>query len=152
MFRLREYIYLSIHSILVDTYIYLLIFSSTILLTLLIYLLFFPIYLFHLQKESSLPHQYSFYTCRYLYTITYIPTILSLLLPFPLNNHLIHSILVDTYIYLFIFNPLLIPPPFSSPPHSFYTCRYLYTILLIFLPSQQLTPHVLSEGCLEWCS
>ena len=58
------------------------------------------------------------------------------------------------------------PPLFSSPPillwgfrlafykyssHSFYTCRWL--VILIYIPdsSNNLTPHVLSDGNVEWC-
>ena len=55
-----------------------------------------------------------------------------------------------------------------SSQYSFYTCRYLHILiyiiqfylpllsfpiyLLIFLISNNSTPHKLSEGCLEWCS
>jgi hypothetical protein len=48
------------------------------------------------------------------------------------SHPLIHSILVGTYIYLFIFLSFLTQ---SFPPFPKY-----------------LTPHKLSEGCLEWCS
>jgi hypothetical protein len=50
----------------------------------------------------------------------------------PIFPSYIHSILVGTYIYLFIFFLSLIP------------------IFPIF--KNNLTPHKLSEGCLEWCS
>ena len=40
---------------------------------------------------------------------------------------LIHSILVGTYIYLFIFNPDLFPHYLIS----FYTCRHLHTLIYI---------------------
>ena len=52
-----------------------------------------------------------------------------------------------------IFHPnLLFSPIFyssSSHPHSFYTCRYLHN--LIYIPNNS-TPHVLSDGNVEWCS
>jgi hypothetical protein len=83
-----------------------------------------------------------YYIILLLYTYLYSSSVLffpySSLIPFLLNllfllssilysiffPFLIHSILVDTYIYLTIF----------------------------LLPTPNLTPHKISEGCLEWCS
>jgi hypothetical protein len=46
--------------------------------------------------------------------------------------------------------------PLISSQYSFYTCRYLHILIYILFRSSQypkyLTPHKLSEGCLEWCS
>jgi hypothetical protein len=60
----------------------------------------------------------------------------------------IHSILVGTYIYLFIFQthlPLI---------HSILVGTYIYLFIfpILFSFPTILTPHKLSEGCLEWCS
>jgi hypothetical protein len=104
------------------------------------------LYLILFSSLPLLPPQYSFYTCRYLHILIYIlllsspillfsssdlssihllynhlpspsqPSIhliLSLLLFFPPN---IHSILVGTYIYLFIFYQYL--PGHSDPARS----------------------------------
>jgi hypothetical protein len=123
MFRLREYIYLSIHSILVGTWIRLFISYTILSSSHLIYLQFFPIYLFHLQKESSLPlPQYSFYTCRYLHILIYIL--------------LFHSILFSSFplypLPSLLFSPLLILSPLLN---SFYTCRYLHILIYIISSS-----------------
>jgi hypothetical protein len=80
------------------------------------------------------------------------------------------SVLTYTYLYYSVLHlsSSVLPLPSSSipipiiwsissvipiPQYSFYTCRYLH--ILIYIPSSfpdVLTPHKLSEGCLEWCS
>ena len=60
-----------------------------------------------------------------------------------------HRILISFYTcrYLHILIYILL---FYSSSHSKYTCRYLH-ILIYILSSKNLTPHVLSEGNVEWC-
>ena len=99
---------------------------------------------------SSFP--YSFYTCRELQILIYT---LSVFLNHP---HLPHSPLSLNHP-----NYLFLPIPSQYPfQYSFYTCRELHILIYIlsFLSSSNilfppypnnLTPHVLSEVCLEWC-
>ena len=106
--------------------------SYIILFLLLIYLLFFP------YSSQSLP--------------IILSSLSSLYNPFPflLNPHLL----------LFYSSFVLFPSIFFPPIlllHSFYTCRHLD--ILIYIQSrysiilfQILTPHVLSDGNVEWCS
>jgi hypothetical protein len=68
--------------------------------------------------------------------------------PIPYNTHLLF--------HLFLF-PLFNPPfrslfPSQPSQYSFYTCRYLHILIYIISLKNNLTPHKLSEGCLEWCS
>ena len=77
------------------------------------------------------------------YTILYYIYLYSS--PIPL---FLYTLLIYHLFLLFLFFSS-IPSP-SSSLYSFYTCRYLDTHIYI-LP-KYLTPHVLSEGCLEWCS
>jgi len=107
MFRLRNtsiYQFILYLSGFTYTYLYLILYSPP---PLLIYLLFFPIYLFHLQKESSLPHQYSFYTCRYLHILIYI------LSPVPFYPNIPHSFYTCRYLHILIY--ILPNLPSSSP-------------------------------------
>ena len=130
------------------------------------------------QSSSTFPIPYN---THLLSSLPLFPFSSFTILPSDLSSfpyQLIHSILVGTYIYLFIFKqdiisiPLLLPnilPLQSStdlisfifcsqfcsysPFHqySFYTCRYLHIliyILLLFIPNH-LTPHVLSEWMVE---
>ena len=100
-----------------------------------------------LPISSPLPiiSSQSFYTCRYLYILTYI-------LFFCSSSHPNHPPPVSVGIQSNTLQSF-----FSNiPPHSFYTCRDLHTLtyilsLLILLPilpisfssSNNLTPHVL---------
>jgi hypothetical protein len=154
---------LLIHSILVGTYIYLTIFL----------LLPFPL---PSVLSSSFILYLSILIYYYLYShhlISSSPIICSPILSFILYL----SILIYVYLYsihlsslshyLFLLNHLYSSHPshltifcssFSNPPHSFYTCRGLR--MFIYISSgysysrllNNLTPHVLSEACLEWCS
>ena len=120
-----------------------------------------------------------YYTLLPLYSSSPSSPISPPLLPVIL---LIHSILVDTYLGLLIFysshsfnsqhSPIIsfiqylsiliyvylyliisfIQFLSSQSSHSFYTCRYLYILYLYSIVINKLTPHVLSEACLEWCS
>jgi hypothetical protein len=58
------------------------------------------------------------------------------------------------YLLFCLYSSLLILPSSSLPnhTHSFYTCRYLHILIYILSLKNNLTPHKLSEGCLEWCS
>ena len=173
MFRLREYIYLSIHSILVGTYIYLFISytilssSSSDLSSVLpnlslpppkgivpsspIFILYLSVLTYTYLYSSvpfypNIPH--SFYTCRYLYILTYIPIISFIQFPtFP--NPLIHSILVDTYIYLLIF---LIPLP-NIHPACFEVWCFVFELVEGFERLWWCGNHVLSWLKVElmWC-
>jgi hypothetical protein len=65
--------------------------------------------------------------------------------------YIIHYCYYITYYTLLFFYS----PPLSSSPHppSFilYLSILIYTYLYSFLINK-LTPHILSEACLEWCS
>jgi hypothetical protein len=126
-------------------YYYIILYSSSPLPLFLLICSFLPTIIF----SSSLPipfsipptPQYSFYTCRYLHILIYIILFLissSSLSPLSSHSSYIHSILVGTYIYLFIFYPLLI--------HSILVGTYIY--LFIFNQNNS-TPHVLSEWMVE---
>ena len=133
MFRLREYIYLSIHSILVGSYLCLFI-SYTILSS-----------SSHSSDQSSvLPHlslpppkgivPSSPIFILYLSVLTYTYLYSSVLF-YP--NLLIHSILVGTYIYLLISFPISLPPHLtsSSSPHLIHSILVdTYIYLLISFP------------------
>ena len=106
---------------------------------------------------SSLPSSHSFYTCRYLYILTYVP-----------DSSSQYS---SSSLLLFIPSPLTIfSSSFSNipPSHSFYTCRYLRMFIYIssgYLSSSsspEISPRtkyrrhvssgvVLFVWCLSWC-
>ena len=69
----------------------------------------------------------------------------------PFSSSLFPLILSLLPIFSSSFLPLLF-----HPNHSKYTCRYLHILIYITITSFQyptiLTPHVLSEGNVEWCS
>ena len=85
-----------------------------------------------------------------IYYILYYTIIIFYLILYssPLQSHLLSSL------------PSNHPNPLPSShlfllqsSHSFYTCRYLLTV--IYIPDScknNLTPHVLSDGNVEWCS
>jgi len=107
---------------------------------------------------------YTIYYTILLYLILYSPSPSPLLiyssnpLPFPISSSLPllfyssyshplpnHSILVGTYMRLFIYSSDL-----SSFP--FHLSQYPHLFLLFPIFKNNSTPHKLSEGCLEWCS
>ena len=98
----------------------------------------------------------------YYYYYTYIISYLILYSSFP-SVLLFHSSPIPSHLPLPISSCsvlFLLPLPISSSllfpifhqPHSKYTCRVFH--LLIYVPSvsDNLTPHVLSDGNVEWCS
>jgi hypothetical protein len=110
------------------------------------YIILYNILLFHLSpsnlSSSILPFQSIFSSVP----IPYNPLLFFSSLLYP---PLIHSILVGTYIYLFIFNQdiylfsfpffcSIFPSSSFQPAHSFYTCRYLH--ILIYIPSTPIIP------------
>jgi hypothetical protein len=119
---------------------------------LLLYIISYTI-LFSSSSSSSLPFPYSplplslphsFYTCRYLHILIYIPSGYLSSSFISQYSLLIHSILVGTYIYLFIFFGLSHSFTNHSFPSSFIylplpnthprnTCRYLDTHIYILL-------------------
>jgi hypothetical protein len=110
---------------------------------------------------------YTYTIIYYTYTILQFSSLL-LFSSSPLSSHLsssfptilpsyIHSILVGTYIYLFIFfHPHLLISPLL--PNHWIPIFILYLSVLTYgylyysdpLPPNNSTPHKLSEGCLEW--
>ena len=104
-------------------------------------------YILYSSVLSSLPLFYSF------------PSFSSQYSPHPLIHLLFYSSLYNPLllIYLLFFPIYLLysstsPHPILSFQYSFYTCRYLHTVIYIISLKNNLTPHKLSEGCLEWCS
>ena len=90
-----------------------------------------------------------------LYIILYSPLpLIYSSVPFPSIFLLFSSSLLFSPL-LFFYHPFLPPSqPFPSQ-YSFYTCRYFHNliyILSVFNNPKYLTPHVLSEGNVEWCS
>ena len=116
------------------------------------YIVFISYILYYILYRYILLYYYILYYTILLY---YYYTIISYTILFsPLLSHLL------TYLLL----PPLISPslfPILPPQYSFYTCRYLHILIYIlsrYLCSiiyflfllQVLTPHKVSEGCLEW--
>jgi hypothetical protein len=132
-----------------------------------------PIFLPNPLILSSFPHPslpsfpHSFYTCRYLHILIYI---LSVYLNYPIISFpLFRSFLPIQSSSIFLPTQPDTLQIFSSS-HSFYTCRYLHTVIYIlsifrsylFFPiyllfyyllfpifKNNLTPHVLSEWMVE---
>ena len=115
--------HLLIHSILVDTYICLLIFQTHLI---------------------NLPSRFWGNTVEYL-TITPKHQFSSDL------DEIQSNTLQSLFSIPILPNPLLLFTPPSPPSFILYLSILIYVYLYSFLINK-LTPHILSEACLEWCS
>ena len=134
-------------------------YTIIIILYIILLYLYYILYSYLLPSSSSLPSQYSFPSHPIIYSSS--PNLI-----FP-HHPLIHSILVDTSIYLLIFFFPTFPSlrilmkysripynhSFPIPSHSNPSfIRYLSILIYYYLYSHHvfisnnLTPHILSEG------
>jgi hypothetical protein len=130
--------------------------SYTIIILILLYLIHTYIILYYTILYYT--YYIIYYILYYTYTIIYY-TILLLYYYYILYYTLLFFCSLPNTLPLLIYSifyshPLLFPSPPSILPniHSILVGTYIYLFILFCSLPKYLTPHKLSEGCLEWCS
>jgi hypothetical protein len=121
-----------------------------------IILLYTLLFFCSIFSSSSVLSSSSVYIIRFLSYLLFIllEPYLILYTPLLILSHLLSPLIPISHPSFLSITSSLSHLPLQSPSsqYSFYTCRYLHILIYILPNPKYLTPHKLSEGCLEWCS